>query len=408
MKNAIIASSLFLAIPFFGCNTNNNTVPNPQKPSEGYTISGEIGGLTEGIAKLTRRNDDDRSVKTIDSAAFKNGMFHLKGKLDYPQVLRLSIEPGNWSFEVFVENSDIKIKGDTTGSEYYDYTKYEGSKGAIIKNIKVSGSKSQDDWMAFKTDTSIAKFDPLFAELNKAYDIEKDETRQNKIRDRMDSLRDRWNANQLAWISHFVGTHPGSVSGAYIFSNFYLYNQHMRLDTMEFIVKTFSSPASTSDYYTYLSKELAKRKALTPGHLAPDFTLLKRDSTSFTLSSTRGRYVMLDFWASWCVPCREAIPHWKSVYAKYHSQGFDIISITDDDKWKNWIKAMDQEKMPWLQIADEFPYKNRPAKVGELYMTTFIPFYVLLDKDGKILSYTGSEKEIDTQLEKLFNKSTLN
>ena len=224
----------------------------------------------------------------------------------------------------------------------------------------------------------------------------------------MDSLRDRWNANQLAWISHFVGTHPGSVSGAYIFSNFYLYNQHMRLDTMEFIVKTFSSPASTSDYYTYLSKELAKRKALTPGNLAPDFTLLKRDSTSFTLSSTRGRYVMLDFWASWCVPCREAIPHWKSVYAKYHSKGFDIISITDDDKWKNWIKAMDQEKMPWLQIADEFPYKNRPAKVGELYMTTFIPFYVLLDKDGKILSYTGSEKEIDTQLEKLFNKSTLN
>ena len=117
---------------------------------------------------------------------------------------------------------------------------------------------------------------------------------------------------------------------------------------------------------------------------------------------------MLDFWASWCVPCREAIPHWKSVYAQYHTKGFDIISITDDSKWKDWIKAMDQEKMPWLQIADEFPFKNMPARVGDLYMTTFIPFYVLLDKDGIILSYTGSEKEIDSQLDKLFNKSTLN
>ena len=99
--------------------------------------------------------------------------------------------------------------------------------------------------MAFNTDTSIAKFDPLFAELNKAYDSEKNETRQNKIRDQMDSLRDLWNANQQAWIISYVARNPGSLTGAYIFSNFYLYNQHMPMDKMETIVKTFTDPASS-------------------------------------------------------------------------------------------------------------------------------------------------------------------
>jgi thiol-disulfide isomerase/thioredoxin len=112
---------------------------------------------------------------------------------------------------------------------------------------------------------------------------------------------------------------------------------------------------------------------------------------------------MIDFWASWCVPCRKAIPHWKEVYQQYNNKGFEILSVSDDSQWKNWTKAMDAEKMPWKQVVDEFPIKNMPARVGSLYMTKFIPFYVLLDKEGKILVYSGNEEDIDHKLKEIFN-----
>jgi len=143
------------------------------------------------------------------------------------------------------------------------------------------------------------------------------------------------------------------------------------------------------------------RKALLPGNLAPDFTLLQRDSSLFTLSSMRGGYLMIDFWASWCKPCREAIPHWKEIYQTYHEKGFDIVSVSDDSRWGDWIRAMDQEQMPWIQVIDEFPVKNRPARIGSLYMTHYIPFYVLLDKEGRIILYTDSEEAIDSKLKEL-------
>jgi len=128
--------------------------------------------------------------------------------------------------------------------------------------------------------------------------------------------------------------------------------------------------------------------------------VLKRDSTPFSLSSLRGKYVMIDFWASWCYPCRQAIPHWKKVYALYHPKGLEIISLSDDYRWSDWKKAMDVEKMPWTQVCDEFPGPTSPGKVSSLYITTNIPFYVLLDKEGKILVYSDQVKDIDDALEK--------
>jgi thiol-disulfide isomerase/thioredoxin len=175
----------------------------------------------------------------------------------------------------------------------------------------------------------------------------------------------------------------------------------MAIPQVEQILHTFSGRATSSPYYEAITDNLTKRKALSPGQIAPDFTLLKPDSSSLTLSSLRGKYVMIDFWASWCHPCREAIPHWKKIYEKYHVKGFEILSVSDDNDWKMWKTAMDKEKMPWHQVCDEFPERYKPARVGALYMTHFIPFYVLLDKEGKILVYTGKEGEIDAALEKL-------
>jgi len=393
-KNILICLAATLVL--VACNNGKNKTENT-----GYTLKGTIKGVPEGTVKIISNNEDDRTSKTIDSASFKNGTFELKGKAE-PQMVSVNIEPGNWSFRIFLEDTVLNVTADTTNSEHYDYTMYGGSKGAQIKNSTETGSKNFDDWMKYKNDPGQKIYEPVFAELGKKIETTKDLDQQYKYRDQYDSVRKLLNQWKENYIKDYINRNSSSVAGSYMLRDLYNWYSDLPFNDMQNMVASFTGEAKDSKYYQSLEGILAKRKAVMPGSVAPDFTLMKRDSSKFTLSSSRGKYVMLDFWASWCHPCRQAIPHWKEVYSKYHDKGFDIVSVSDDSRWKDWFKAMDQEKMPWLQVCDEFPVKNMPAKVGSLYMTTYIPFYVLLDKDGKILAYSGDENKIDDKLKELF------
>lgn len=393
MKNTLKLNAVLVAVLLAaGCS---------QEKPEGYTIKGTIKGLDSGTVKLIRYNTD-RSRKTLDSVPFKGGAFELKGKLDVPEMLGVMFSPGNLGFQIFAENREILINADTAGAEHYDYTAYGMDKGANLKKVDVKGSASQDIYNAYENDPEQLKFKAAFAELNKAYALEKNEELKEKMRSKFDSVGKLSTAWQLKWIDGYIAKNPGSVAGAYIFNNYYKFNTGMPLTELDARLAKFDGDARKSAYYLETAREAGLRRALLPGKTAPDFTLLKRDSTKLTLSDARGKYVMLDFWASWCKPCREAIPHWKSIYQKYRNKGFEIISVSDDSRWADWTKAMDFEKMPWTQVIDEFPVKNMPARVGTLYQTHFIPFYVLLDKEGKILVYSGDEKDIDAKLKEIF------
>jgi thiol-disulfide isomerase/thioredoxin len=393
-KNFLIC---FVAVfVFIACNNSKKVNENT-----GYTLKGTIKGIDSGTVKLTSYNEDDRTSKTLDSAAFKNGVFELKGSAE-PQMVSVMIEPGNWSFKIFLEDTVLNVTADTTGSEHYDYTMYGSTKGAMIKNFTETGSKNFDDWMEYQNDPGQKKYEPVFAELGKKIETTKDIDEQYKYRDQADSVRKLLNQWRESKVADYISKNPSSVAGAYMLRDLYTWYSDLPFDNMQKMIAGFKGEAKNSKYYSSLEDILAKRKAVMPGSVAPDFTLLKRDSSKFTLSSTRGKYVMLDFWASWCHPCREAIPHWKEVYNKYHDKGFEIVSVSDDSKWKDWFKAMDQEKMPWIQVCDEFPVKNMPSKVGSLYMTTYMPFYVLLDKEGKVLVYSSDENKIDDKLKEVF------
>ena len=399
---AINTVGLGLLLAVSAChNSDNRQNGDNQSNNDGYTLKGTLKGIPQGTVKMQSYNEDDRTSKTIDSVKFDNGSFEFQGKSE-PQMVTVMIQPGNWSFHIFLENKPLVVTADTTGSTYYDYTKYGMDKGAIVKNFTETGSPDYDDWMKYQNDSGRKKYDPLFAELDKKIETTKDVDEQYRYRGQADSLRKLLNAWQTEQVKNYIDQHPASVAGAYMLRDLYTWYSDLPVDQMQAMVARFRGEAKQSVYYKSLEDILAKRTAVMPGSVAPDFTLLKRDSSNFTLSSTRGKYMMIDFWASWCHPCRQAIPHWKEVYAKYHAKGFDIVSVSDDNDWKKWFKAMDVEKMPWLQVCDEFNIKNMPARVGSLYMTTYIPFYVLLDKDGKVLVYSGDENKIDDKLKEVF------
>lgn len=139
------------------------------------------------------------------------------------------------------------------------------------------------------------------------------------------------------------------------------------------------------------------------GKPLPDLSLQTVNGAVIKLSSLKGKAVLIDFWASWCMPCRASIPHLKQLYQKYHEQGFSILSVSIDQNTKAWQTAMLKEAMPWQQAIDKY----EDGKDASMLMNTLgiqsVPFAIILDKDGKVLLINPDAEQIDKLLPKLFN-----
>ena len=181
-----------------------------------------------------------------------------------------------------------------------------------------------------------------------------------------------------------------------------IYNSDLPFEELEAGFNRYSEKVRNSFLAKDLSEELAARRATIPGAEAPDFTLNDPEGNPVTLSSLRGQYVIVDFWASWCKPCRAGMPAMKELYAKYHDKGLEIIGVSDDNDHDKWRQAIEQDQTPWIHVVDEFPEENKPARVGQLYAVHYIPSYFLLDKEGKVIGKMEHE-ELEAKLAELLD-----
>ncbi len=351
-----------------------------------YVINGRITGV--GSGKIYTLSPDQN---VTDSAAIVKGNFIISGKLDLPERKVFRIQPGNWEFGAFVDAPHITFDLDTAGAEHY----YSGGKDyPMIMQLKETGSPLADAYAIYIREAGKDEYNSLSKKLKLA---NKDSA--TFIKNRMDSLVKAFPEKLKFWVENYVRQNPTSIPGIYIFQNYYSQLNDKSPVYLRSMLTQFSGPAKASSHYQELMNKLSALENVQVGKPAPGFTLLKRDKQKFRLLATRGSVVMLDFWASWCVPCRAAIPDWKKVYAKYHGKGFEIISISNDRAWSDWVKALDTEKMPWTQVIDEFPSKTGPAIVAALYPSRYIPYYVLIGKKGEIVIATEDEQAVTKKIE---------
>jgi peroxiredoxin len=136
------------------------------------------------------------------------------------------------------------------------------------------------------------------------------------------------------------------------------------------------------------------------GVTAPDIILPDQKGDTIALSSLRGKYVLLDFWASWCRPCRVENPHLVNNYKKYNEKGFEIFQVSLDKKKESWISAIESDQLTWIHVSD-LQYWNSAA--AKLYQVQAIPTNFLLDKNGKIIAKNLRGDALKAKLSEIFD-----
>ena len=147
--------------------------------------------------------------------------------------------------------------------------------------------------------------------------------------------------------------------------------------------------------------EIQRSGTSTPGFEAPDLVGMTPDSQSYALSKMRGKVVLVDFWASWCGPCRRENPNVVANYNKYKDKGFDILGVSLDREPNAWKKAIKDDGLPWHHISD---LKGWQSSHAALYSVTSIPQTVLIDKDGKILARNVRGDQLGAKLKELLGE----
>lgn len=380
-----------------------------QPKHDGYVINGEIRGNSDGLKVMLVDEYSPYPPKTIDSAVIQNGKFLLKGKLAQPGMYNLVIgseadeDRFSWlASHFYVENSTISYKGHVDSLPTYYWLE-----GRVRKEPVITGSATQDLYMQHvqSMEDINAQNEDLNRKYHEVYFLPSQKGVFNTAEgvllareiDRLSKEREiiRWK---------FIEKHPESVVGYDLAYQFlggpYVNLTVSQIDQLtDIITKAWvNSPEMVEKFRAVAQK--ARPMAL--GQKYQDIELMNAKGETVKLSEyvEEGKYVMLEFWASWCGPCRGEIPHLRHVYKEYKDKGFEIISISIDSSKDDWTKAMEEEGMVWKQLCDP---KVFDGPVAKKYNVAGVPTCILLDKEGRIFKTDMRGAALDAVLEELYN-----
>lgn len=344
------------------------------KKSDIYTINGTITGMDTGMIYLQKR-DLGKWIRT-DSTLIKGGKFTFTGKVTMPEMRYLTVARQESSLPFFIENAEFTI------------TAYADS---LDKSV-VKGGPTQETFKSYlsQADSYDKKMNDLYVGYMQAKQSG-DSVQAKKI----DSLYPLLENEKVAFTNGFIKKNPKSVVSPYlIISNAYQYE----LADLTSLTAALDTSLNKSGYVQSLKERIQILKSVEVGQPAIDFTMNDSTGKPVSLSSFKGKILLVDFWASWCSPCRAENPNVVKAFNEFNKKGFDILGVSFDTDKVKWMKATRDDKLLWNHVSDLQGWGNA---AGKLYGIMSIPANVLLDKDGKIIAKNLRGEDLHAKLAEL-------
>lgn len=394
-----------MKISFFTClsflilitSCTSQSDKNPKK----FTLQGEISDQDTGKIVLQYMLNGE-SIR--DTAKIDNGKFVLIGKIYEPteaelnggnELNRVSIylEPRKMKISLSKDKfTECKMTGSKTQNESVLLDKMKKPIYERLSMLKEQGRNITDSIKNSETGPARLLLEKKEEEIDSLWSLTRDELDPIELK--------------------FVLENPKSF-----LTPFYLRRLEEReiisLDSVKSILNGLDNSLKLSSFGIAISEDIRKKEITSIGNQAPNFKATDLNQQTVTLSQFNGKsVVLLEFWASWCVPCRESIPHLKTIYNKYHPKGLDIIAVSADENREEWIEAVNQDSTGmWYHIPVAEKWPDGPITNDDIFQNYYyrgIPEQILISKDGKIISRLGgyskeNEESLDSLLYKIFN-----
>lgn len=325
-----------------------------------YTISGSVEGEQEGNVYLLKPTES-KSFDTLASAKLVAGKFNMEGTANEVIDALLVVEGKKGGTRVFLENVNYTATLNPADNAV------SVIEGGVLQNVS-------NQFLAINREGQ-----KQMSELNKIYSQayqDKNEVKMNEI----DSIFTEVEKTIEAKQTEVIAANPDSYVSAYTITT----NMN-RLGFEELTVKfnSLGEAAKATVPGQKIADRLARLAVVAIGQIAPDFTMATPAGDSLSLHSIKGKVKIIDFWASWCGPCRRMNPEVVELYKEFHPKGLEIIGVSLDREKDAWVKAIADDKLAWNHVSDLGFWKNAAA---QLYVINSIPSLVLLDENNTIVA----------------------
>ncbi|MBG7610906.1 AhpC/TSA family protein [Polaribacter sp. BAL334] len=371
LKKIFLLFNLLTVITLFNCTKTDKI-----NESDYYEINAIIKGVKEN-SKVVLLNYDEKKV--IDSTIIKQGKFYFKGKIEFPFEAAISIDDEWLMIPFWVEQGEISISTDKQTLKKSNLGYHEFIKGGEINDMNLKFNKY--------IEPSQVKKGLKYKEMKEGVISEKEF--QNQIDTIFKNVnaffKNDSNANNYFSLSQMINYREG------------IPKKDLKIYYNKLSQKLKDSPKGKAlyDYFTYDGVKV--------GEIAPEIIAKNVNRKEISLKDYRGNYVLLDFWASWCMPCIEEIKTTLPIlYKKYQSDNFKIISFSTDNDTESWIKKSNELKMAWDNISNNI--KANINSVAIKYGVKVLPTRFLIDPNGIVIKRFTNEEDLLIEVEKVMNK----